>query len=114
MNCYALEYTITQFGLRIRTKQVVFVENGKEFVITYQALDSEYSDYLSDAENSITSFRILGDASDDNIVLIVGLTGILIIVAVVLGIFFLRKRQNLWKMQLWFKTCLRLNLTRLR
>jgi ribosomal protein L40E len=98
LDCYELEYTITQFGLRVRTKQVVFVEKGKEYVITYQALDSEYSDYLSDAENSITSFRLLGDSLDDdsfgNILLIGGLIISLIIVAAVLGIFFLRKRQK--------------------
>ena len=64
-------------------------------------MESEYSDYLPDAENSINSFRVFGDSLDesngdsfDNTLLIIGVVGSVLASGIVLGIFFLRKRQK--------------------
>jgi len=101
LDCYEFEYTMTHGGFSAKIRQVIFVENGKEFVITYQASESEYVDYLPDAENSIASFRVLADSSDDssdgaidNTLLIIGLISAVIILAVVLGLFLLMKRHK--------------------
>ena len=98
LECYEIEYTCTQLGFKLKNRQVVFMENEKEFVITYQALESEYSDYLSDAENSISSFRVIADSSNissDKTMLIIGvIVASVILLTLPLAIFFLRKKQK--------------------
>ena len=100
LDCYEIEYILfpdPQFGMTTKVRQVVFVENGKAFLITYLASESEYSDFLSDAENTIESFGVFSDSPDDSFdstFLIVVVVASVAILFVVLGIFLLKKRQK--------------------
>jgi hypothetical protein len=62
---YELESTFTQTGLGIQIKQVIFVENGKGYVITVSAVASQYYKVLEIFEQTIESFRITINSSDD-------------------------------------------------
>jgi len=97
LECYEIEYTCTQLGFKLKNRQVVFMENQKEFVITYQALESEYSDYLSDAEKSIASFQVFSDSSDnsvDSTMLIIGVIVAVVVLVILFAIVFVKKRQK--------------------
>jgi len=61
LDCYELVYTLTDFDLELKCKQVVFVENGVGYVLTCGSLESNYSDQLMDFENAIISFRLTSD-----------------------------------------------------
>jgi hypothetical protein len=65
---YELESTFTRTGLGIQIKQVIFVENGKGYVITVSAVASKYYKVLEIFEQTIESFRITIDSSDDGVI----------------------------------------------
>jgi hypothetical protein len=100
LDCYEIEYILfpdPQFGMTMKARQVFFVENGKAFLVTYLASEWEYSDFLSDAENCIESFSVFSDSPGDSLdstVLFVGIIASVVILFIVLGIFFLKKRQK--------------------
>ena len=95
---YEVVATITEqeFGLGLKLKQAIFVENGKGYVITAGALESEYDNVLATFEQSIESFRITSSGSSgiNSTVVVVAIVAAIVIVAVIIVFFFLRTRQK--------------------
>ena len=58
LNGYELVYTFSDEGNDYTQKQVVFIENGKNFVITCTAIPSNYDTYLPTFEQSIQTFQL--------------------------------------------------------
>ena len=81
----------------LTNKQVIFVENGKGFVVNCGAFSSEYDNFLGTFEQTIESFRITVDSSDDSGTdltgVIVAVVAVVVIGAIVV-IFFLRNKQK--------------------
>ena len=95
---YELVSSHTHAGMgQFTNKQVIFVENGKGFVVNAGAFSSEYDNSLGTFEQTIESFRITIDSSDDSgtdlTVVIVAVFAVVVIGAIVV-IFFLRNKQK--------------------
>jgi hypothetical protein len=65
---YELVSTFFQRGIGIKIKQVIFMENGKGYIVTVGAVQSQYDNFLGIFEDTIESFRITIDSSDDKII----------------------------------------------
>ena len=97
LECYQIEHTFTALGHSMLARQVFFVENGNVFLINYAARESEYADYLSDAENSIESFRIVPaqNSTSNNPFVIPAVIGVAVAVVVAIAaILLLRKKRK--------------------
>ena len=93
---YELVSTHTHEGMgELTNKQVIFVENGKGFVVNTGVFSSEYDNFLGTFEQTIESFRITIDSSDDSgtdlTVIIVAVVAVVVIGAIVV-ITLLRKK----------------------
>jgi hypothetical protein len=81
LNCYEIVSTWVQEGFEIEIRQVVFIEKGQAFIITYGAFAEDYDTYSPEAEQSIQSFRVSGTGAVGGLPIMT----IIIIIAVVVG-----------------------------
>jgi len=57
---YELVGTFTQGAFNFKNKQVIFVERGRGYIITFTALPTNYDNYLPTLEESLQTFKLLG------------------------------------------------------
>lgn len=93
---YELVSTYTQIvgddQVNVTLKQVVFVENGKGYVVTVGALESEYNNFSGTFEQSINSFHITSEPTNNGTDMTgVAVAAVVIVVVVVIGAFYFLK-----------------------
>jgi hypothetical protein len=91
LDCYELIATWTLQNVTLRMWQVVFVENGKAFIITCETPNSRYFNHTTEFENAILSFRITSQAN--GLGLIVGVAFVAAVAIAIVAIFFLRRKK---------------------
>lgn len=82
--------------VNVTLKQVVFVENGKGYVITVGALKLEYDNFNGTFEQSINSFRITSEPTNDGTDLtgVAVVAGVIVVVVVIGAFYFLKIKQK--------------------
>ena len=98
LDCYEIVSTWTESDtLELKMKQIIFVEDGIGYVLTCGSLESDYSTYLVDFENSVTSFRITSDSATSPLnldsLIIIGFV-IIAIIVLLLVLFMFRRTKN--------------------
>jgi len=92
LDCYELIATWTLQNVTLRMWHVVFVENGKAFIITCETPNSQYFLHTTEFENAILSFRITSQANGLGLIVAVALIAAAVAIAIV-AIFFLGRKK---------------------
>ena len=88
VNCYEIVWTWNYSTIEMKSKQVLAVEYGKMFLLSCAALAEQYGHSEPDFENCLDSFRVedpsqTGTASDNTVVIIIGVAVIAAVIAIV-------------------------------
>jgi len=94
VDAYELVFTFTYYGVTVKEKQVVLMENGKAFIITYAALPTTYQTYLPTFENSVQTFKIAAAGLDWLWILVIGVVVAVVIVVVVVVVVLVTRRRK--------------------
>jgi hypothetical protein len=81
--------------VNVTLKQVIFVENGKGYVVTVGTLKSEYENFSGAFEQSLESFCITSEPANNGTDMtgIAVAAGIIVVVVVIGAFYFLRIKQ---------------------
>lgn len=63
LNSYEIVFKFSQEGNDFKDKQIFFIENGQDFIITCTALPSNYDTYLPTFEQSLQTFQLTSPSS---------------------------------------------------
>jgi hypothetical protein len=102
LNCYEAVFTFSQQGNDYRDEQVLFIENGRYFIITCTATPSNYGTYLPTFEQSLQTFQMTSPSSHSGF--FIPLWTLLVVAAVVVAVIvvafvLLRKRPKSERLQ---------------
>ena len=99
LNCYELVYTHSLDENDFKVKQVFFIENGHDYVISCTATPSNYDTYSSAFEQSLQTFQLSSSSPGSFPPWIILVVVAVVVVVIVVAFVFLRKKPKSERLQ---------------